>query len=43
MPTLYEIIKSLQTTQGSNAKQAILDANKNNELLREYMKAVAFF
>jgi hypothetical protein len=40
MSTLYEIIKSLQTTQGNNAKQAILDANKDNELLREYFKAM---
>lgn len=38
--TLYKIIESLKTTQGTKAKQAILDANKDNELLREYMKAV---
>lgn len=38
--TLFQIIKSLQTTQGTKAKQAILDANKENELLKEYMKAV---
>lgn len=38
--TLYKIIESLRTTQGTKAKQAILDANKDNELLREYMKAV---
>lgn len=37
---LYKIIKSLQTTQGNNAKQAILEANKDNELLKQYMKAM---
>lgn len=40
MSDLYSIIKQLQEAQGSNAKQAILNANKDNELLREYMKAV---
>ena len=38
--TLYEIIKSLQTAKGSIAKQAILNANAGNELLKGYMKAV---
>lgn len=38
--TLYEIIKSLQTTQGTKAKQAVLDDNKDNELLKAYLKAV---
>jgi ATP-dependent DNA ligase len=38
--TLYEIIKALQSTQGTKAKQAILDENKDNELLKQYMKAV---
>jgi DNA ligase-1 len=37
---LYEIIKSLQAAPGSIAKQAILDANKDNELFKAYMKAV---
>lgn len=40
MSSLYEIIKSLQTTQGNNAKLAILEANKDNELLKQYMKAI---
>lgn len=40
MSDLYSIIKSLQTTQGNNAKLAILQANKDNELLKWYMKAV---
>lgn len=38
MSTLYEIITALQTTQGSNAKKAILEANKDNELLKEYLR-----
>ncbi len=38
--TLYEIIKALQETQGSNAKKAILEDNKENEDLRDYLKAV---
>ncbi len=37
--TLYEIVKSLQSAQGSIAKQAILDANKDNALFKAYMKA----
>jgi len=37
---LYEIITALQNTQGSNAKKAILEANKENEYLRDYLKAV---
>lgn len=39
MTTLYKIIKSLQNAQGSLAKQAILDANKDNELLKSFMQA----
>lgn len=38
--TLYRIIKALQTASGSNAKQAILEQNKDNELLKAYLKAV---
>lgn len=38
--TLYEIIRLLQTTQGTNNKLAILQANKDNELLQAYLKAV---
>lgn len=38
--TLHEIIKALQETQGSNAKRAILEDNKENEDLRDYLKAV---
>lgn len=38
--TLYEIVKSLQAANGTIAKQSILDANKDNELFRSYMKAV---
>lgn len=37
---IYEIVKSLQTAPGNIAKQVILDANKDNELFRAYMKAV---
>lgn len=37
--TLYQIIKALQTASGSNAKQAILEQNKDNELLKAYLKA----
>ena len=40
MSNLYSIIKSVQAAQGSNAKKAILEANKDNELLQEYLKAV---
>lgn len=36
---LYQIVKSLQDAKGNLAKQAILDENKDNELLREFMKA----
>lgn len=39
MNTLYEIIKSLQNASGSNAKLAILEDNKDNELLKEYLRA----
>jgi hypothetical protein len=38
--TLYEIIKALQSTAGSKAKKAILEANKDNTLLKEYLQAV---
>lgn len=38
--SLYQIVKILQTVQGSNAKAAILEANKENELLKAYLKAV---
>lgn len=37
--SLYEIIKSLQAAQGSKAKQAILEANKDDELLKAFLKA----
>ena len=38
--TLYEIVKELQTASGSNAKTAILEQHKDNELLKDYLKAV---
>lgn len=38
--SLYTIIKELQAASGSNAKTAILQANKDNELLKAYLKAV---
>ena len=38
--SLYQIVKILQTVSGSNAKTAILEANKENELLKAYLKAV---
>jgi DNA ligase-1 len=38
--SLYTIIKELQNASGSNAKTAILKANKDNELLKAYLKAV---
>lgn len=37
--TLYQIIKALQNTTGSKAKQAILEEHKDNELLKAYLKA----
>lgn len=37
--SLYEIIKQLQNTSGTNDKLAILEANKDDTLLREYLKA----
>jgi hypothetical protein len=40
MSNLYTIIKELQNASGSNAKTAILEANKDNELLKAYLKAV---
>lgn len=39
MSNLYNIIKELQDTSGNNAKKAILEANKENMLLRDYLKA----
>lgn len=38
MTTLYTIIKSLQSVQGSNAKTALLEQHKDNELLKEFMR-----
>lgn len=38
--SLYTIIKELQNASGSNAKIAILEANKDNELLKAYLRAV---
>lgn len=38
--SLYKTIKELQAASGSNAKTAILQANKDNELLKAYLKAV---
>ncbi len=40
MSNLYTIIKELQNASGSNAKTAILEANKDNELLKVYLKAL---
>ena len=40
MSNLYTIIKELQNASGSNAKTAILEANKDNELLKAYLKTV---
>lgn len=40
MNTLYVIIKSLQQASGSNAKSIILEANKDSNLLQEYLRAV---
>lgn len=37
---LINIIKALQDTQGTKAKQAILDSHRENHLLKAYMKAV---
>ncbi len=37
--SLYEIIKSLQQAKGTLAKQALLDANTKNFLLRDFLKA----
>jgi DNA ligase-1 len=36
---LYEIIKALQNATGINAKRDILAQHKDNELLKQYMKA----
>lgn len=38
--SLYKIIKELQSASGSNAKTAILEANKDDELLQDYLQAV---
>lgn len=38
--SLYKIIKELQSASGSNAKTTILEANKDNELLKEYLRMV---
>lgn len=38
--SLYQIITALQQAKGTKAKQAILEQHKDNELLREYLKAV---
>lgn len=35
---LFEIITALQNAQGGNAKKAILEANKENDLLKEYLR-----
>ena len=40
MNSIYKIVKSLQTATGSNAKSAILEQNKDNEMLKAYLKAV---
>lgn len=36
--SLYNIIKELQAASGSNLKTAILQANKDNAILREYLE-----
>ena len=38
--SLYKTIKELQSASGSNAKTAILQANKDNKLLQDYLKCV---
>jgi hypothetical protein len=40
MTTLYEIVKTLHDVSGNNDKLAILQQHKDNELLKQYMKAV---
>ena len=37
---LYDIVKSLQEAQGNLNKQSILMQYKENELFKEYMRAV---
>ena len=37
--SLYEIIKALQKASGNINKQAVLDSNKDNTLLKSYLKA----
>lgn len=36
--TLFEIITALQNAQGGNAKKVIIEANKENDLLKEYLR-----
>lgn len=38
--SLYKTIKELQSASGSNAKTAILQANKDSGLLKDYLKSV---
>ena len=38
--TVYALVKALQAAKGNIEKQAILDANKDNKVLKTYMKAV---
>ena len=40
MSNLYTIIKELQNAFGSNAKTDILEANKDNMILKEYLRVV---
>lgn len=37
---MYEIIQELKTTKGTNAKKAILEANKENADLKAYLRVV---
>lgn len=39
--TLYDIIKNLQAAKGSNEKIKILEQNRNNTLLKQYLKATS--
>ncbi len=39
MSDLYNVVKALQNASGSNAKQAILEVHKDNELLKAFLKA----
>ena len=38
--SLHAIITVIQQTSGKNAKRAVLEAHKDNELLQQYLKAV---